>query len=373
MLEITNLRSGAVLNRHHGIETPDHLEITVEGIAAPQAEVRVNGQPVERRDRNFTAKVRLKQRISKITAEASDHYGDRTLTLTVMWDKGSFRRYNFFIDDCSFFLRRIALERPASLFDEMFLGRLRAVHEKYGSKFLLNLFFHDDHHDFSITDFPAAYKAEFQANRDWLRLSFHAKSEFPDRPYQNASGAALAADHDEVFREICRFAGAECFIPPMGLHWAITNPENFRVLKERGTRCLSGGFLGSIAVIGEKHAVEVTDLGYHYEQDVARYISKEAHLMYDAKYDLVLIDGFVCCNFDDIPTLRRKFASVQGDLDVLNIMTHEQYSYPDYFNYIPDHQDRIEEACRLAADAGFEPVWFPEGLLGNTAWDDIQS
>ena len=59
MLEITNLRSGAVLNRHHGIETPDHLEITVEGIADTRAGVRVNGQFVQRRDRNFTAKGRL--------------------------------------------------------------------------------------------------------------------------------------------------------------------------------------------------------------------------------------------------------------------------------------------------------------------------
>ena len=46
MLEITNLRDGAILNRHHGTETENYLEITVEGIADPQAEVTVNGQPV---------------------------------------------------------------------------------------------------------------------------------------------------------------------------------------------------------------------------------------------------------------------------------------------------------------------------------------
>ena len=78
MLEITNLRDGAILNRHHGTETPDYLEITVEGIADTQAAVTVNGQAVRRRDRNFSAKVRLTQRINKITAEASDYYGVRT-------------------------------------------------------------------------------------------------------------------------------------------------------------------------------------------------------------------------------------------------------------------------------------------------------
>ena len=53
MLEITNLRDGAVLNRHKGIETEKYLEIQVEGLAEPQAEVTVNGQPVIRRDRQF--------------------------------------------------------------------------------------------------------------------------------------------------------------------------------------------------------------------------------------------------------------------------------------------------------------------------------
>ncbi|MBQ8310565.1 MAG: hypothetical protein IJX80_06105 [Clostridia bacterium] len=28
------------------------------------------------------------------------------------------------------------------------------------------------------------FKEEFHANADWLKLSFHAKSEFPPKPYQ---------------------------------------------------------------------------------------------------------------------------------------------------------------------------------------------
>ena len=368
MLEITNLRDGAVLNRHHGIETDDYLEITVEGIADPQAEVTVNDQPVKRYDRNFSAKVRLTGKINKIRAAASDSFGERTLTLTVMWDRKSFKRYNFFFDDCSFFLRSIALDKPKSIFDEMFLGRLRTIHEKYGSHFMLNLFFHDDHHDFSISDFPAAYKKEFQASRDWLRLSFHAKSEFPDRPYQSAGAATLAADYDEVYREVCRFAGPECFIPPMVIHWAVTNPENFHVLQERGTRCLSGGFLGSISHIGEKHSFAVTDIGYHYEQDVAHYLARAAHLWYDRKFDLILLSNLICCNYNDIDVLERRFASIAPDRDAISLMTHEQYSYPDYCNYIPNHLDRVEATCRLATENGFQPVWFPEGILGNNSW-----
>lgn len=371
MLEITNLRDGAILNRHHGIETEESLEIRIEGLADPQAEVTVNGLPAQRKDRLFFATVKLTERINKITAAASDYYGERTLTLTVMWDKKSEKRYHFFFDDCSFFLYWIAKERPKSIFDEMFLGRLKKIHEKYNTCFLLNLFFHDDHHDFSISDFPADYKEEFQANKEWLRLSFHARSEFPDRPYQHADSAKLAADFDEVYNEICRFAGPECFMPPMVLHWAITNPENFHVLQERGTKCLTGGFLGCVTSVTEKaHAVEVTDIGYHYEQDVARYLRDVAYMMYDRKYDIIIGTNLVCCNYDDIETLNRKFAKVDPTRDVIGLMSHEQYSYPDYFNYIPDHLDRVEEACRLAAAHGYKPVWISKGIWGNTAWEE---
>ena len=134
MLEITNLRDGAVLNHHHGVETEEYLEIEVQGIAAPQAQVSVNGQPAERCDRNFSAKVKLTEKLNKITVKSDDYFGEKTLVITVAWDKKSTPRYNFFIDDCVFFLRWIAKERPQSIFDERaFLGRLKDIHDKYGT------------------------------------------------------------------------------------------------------------------------------------------------------------------------------------------------------------------------------------------------
>ena len=370
MLEITNLRDGAVLNHHHGVETDDYLEITVEGLAAPQAEVSVNGQLAERCDRNFSAKVKLTEKINKITVKSDDYFGEKTLVLTVGWDKKSTRRYSFFIDDCVFFLRWIAMERPQSIFDEkVFLGRLKDIHDKYGTKFLLNLFCRDDHHkDFTLHDMPEDYKAEFQANSDWLKMSFHADGEFPDRPYQHDNGSKMAADYDEIYREVCRFAGAECFMPPMVFHWAMTNPENFHVLQERGTKCLAGGFLGGVAHIGEKHNVVVSDIGYYYEKEVGCYVCKK-HIFYDRFFDIFLLNNICCCNYDDIDVLQKKFAEIEEDRDTLSLMTHEQYSFPEYFNYIPNHLERIEEACRLATEKGYEPCWFSRGLLGNESWD----
>ena len=120
MLEITNLRNGAVLDSNSGIEGADYLEITVEGLASAQSHVMVNGKVADRCDRNFSCNIRLQERVNNIEVKAVDYYGERTQKITVLWDKASFKRYSFFFDDCIFFLRWIALNKPASIFEEQF-------------------------------------------------------------------------------------------------------------------------------------------------------------------------------------------------------------------------------------------------------------
>ena len=369
MLEITNLRDGAVLDRNFGKETDAGLEVEVQGIATSQAFVTINGKPAEKCDRNFSGKVLLDKKLNKITVESDDAFGVRSQTITLAYDKKSYKRYNFFIDDCSFFLMHLAKDRPKSLFDEMFLGGLKAIHDECGAKFTLNLFYHDDHHDFCIADVPDCYKGEFADNSNWLKMSFHAKSEFPDRPYQSADAATLAADYDLVHGEILRFAGESSFMKPLVIHWAMTNPENFYVLQERGVNLLTGGYIGSISHIGEKHEWKVTDIGYHYEKDICEYIQKR-HLFYDRRFDMFLMNNLICCNYDDIPVIKGRFETLEKDpRDTISLMTHEQYTYPDYFNYIPNHLQRIGCACRCAMEAGYKPVYFAEGMFGNDAWN----
>ena len=369
MLEITNFRDGAVLNHMDGKETEAGLEIELQGVASSQAEVSIDGVPASRCDRNFSGKVLLDKVLNKVTVTADDAFGVRTQTIELAYDRKSTPRYNFFIDDCSFFLMHLTKDRPASIFDELFLGGLKKTHDAYGSKFTLNLFYHDDHHDFCIKDVPDCYKGEFADNADWLKMSFHAKSEFPDRPYQSADAATLAADFDLVHGEIVRFAGEGSFMRPLVIHWGMTNPENFHALQERGVNLLTGSFIGGISHIGEKHDWRVTDIGYHYEKDVCEYIASR-HLFYDRRFRMFLMDNLLCCNFDDVDVIEAKFAALKEEpRDTISLMTHEQYTYPDYFNHIPNHLARIDRACRCAAEAGYEPVYFAEGMFGNPAWN----
>ena len=63
MLSITNLREGALLNSHRGIETADGLIIKVDVMNSFGTPVKVNGVPAEQNGLSFQAEIKLTQKI----------------------------------------------------------------------------------------------------------------------------------------------------------------------------------------------------------------------------------------------------------------------------------------------------------------------
>jgi hypothetical protein len=49
----------------------------------------------------------------------------------------------------------------------------------------------------------------------------------------------------------------------------------------------------------------------------------------------------------------------------MDIFTHEQYFWPFYSNYLPDHFKRLDVAIRWLTENGYKPVFFHEGFLGG--------
>ena len=234
MLEFVNVAHGEILNHRKGVESKDGLRIPVIGLARATDKVCVNGAPAARCGESFRAEVTLKKRFNTITLRADGNHGVAVREIRVVWDKGSFKRYNFFFDDNSFFWTEIVRKTPASLFDQFYLAFLRRMHERYGTKFTLNLFYRNDHDFCELKSFPDRYKGEFRDNADWLRLSWHAYSEFPDRPYQNAPAEKVAADYDLIREEVCRFAAKTGFD---GIEWAV-RPKRGHILPENVRRDL---------------------------------------------------------------------------------------------------------------------------------------
>ncbi|NLF18408.1 MAG: hypothetical protein GX595_14320 [Lentisphaerae bacterium] len=387
MLNTIFPRHGAVLNRHHGVENGQSLRITVRGTSTSLAPILVNGATARREGRDFAAEVDLTAKFNDIIVTTTGGYGECSQKIRVLWDKKSFPRYNFYIDDHSFFLTDIAQQRPKSLFEHFYLGGLRKVHANYGTKFTLNCFYRNDHHPFLMTEFPDRYKAEWADNCDWLRLSFHSYSEWPDRPYQDPNPTQILADYDLVKREIERFAGPQTFIKPPVIHWAVASPEAVSAMARSGRMTLfCGGFRGAKAACDE--AIEkgldpvtsittldraaVSDIGYSRSIDDAIYLYCYKKL-YDFELDALFFSGSgTCCNLFTKEQIVANFArSARAPFgnETYGLGSHEQYTFPYYPGYIPDHLERIDTAARQATEIGAKPVYFSEGLLGNHSWE----
>jgi len=357
MVRITEPFHGAVLNHRHGEATDGGLKIAVSGEAPLRDTVTVNGEPARRTGTAFHADVVLRDKETDIVAVATGARGQAEHRVRVVWDRHSKPRYRFSLDDNSFFLRDVADKQYASLFDCFYLAGLRDLHERYGTKYTCNIYYTTGD-DFSLPDFPDRYRGEWADNAHWLRLAFHAYANDPDRPYAHASAAKLLADLDKVAEEIHRFAGDEAYAPPTVIHWGIVQPDALKALTTRGVRALSGYF-GPCATGWSVH--------YWLDDDRSDYLNRHDALM-DFETGIVFSRVDIVCNTVPleriVPTLAPQ-AEDPNTAEIMDLFTHEQYFWPFYRAYIPEHFERLDKAIGWVTEHGYEPVFFHEGFLGG--------
>ena len=350
---------GAVLNHRHGKQTADGLTILVSGTAAAGDRVTVNGQSARRTGERFECEVVLRQMETELVAVAEGQAGRRQDCVRVVWDRHSVPRYRFSIDDNSFFLRDIFQKNYASLFDCFYLNMLRDLHRKYGVKFTINIYYTTGD-DFRLPQFSNRYRSEWRDNADWMRLAFHAYANDPDRPYQDAEPEKLIADLDLVAGEIDRFAGPEAYAPPTVIHWGMTRPTAFKPLAGRGVRVLSGFF---------RQLKGKYDVNYRWDDVHSEYLSRhDAWKDFDSGLVFSRID--LVCNsvpIDKIVGTLEPLAQDPNTAEIMDLFTHEQYFWPFYKRYVPDHPQRLDTAIRWVTEHGYKPVFFHEGFLGGPA------
>ena len=64
-----------------------------------------------------------------------------------------------------------------------------------------------------------------------------------------------------------------------------------------------------------------------------------------------------------VPTLE-PLAADPNRAEIMDLFTHEQYFWPFYARYLPDHAQRLEAAIRWVTERDYKPVLFHEGFLG---------
>jgi hypothetical protein len=67
-----------------------------------------------------------------------------------------------------------------------------------------------------------------------------------------------------------------------------------------------------------------------------------------------------------LPTLEAVVADPR-QAEIVDLLTHEQYFWPFYKNYLPDHPQRLDRAIGFVAQKGYKPVFLQDGFLGGPA------
>ncbi len=358
-LRITSPWSGDILNRHDGEETEESLTIAVEGAARPGAAVQVNG--VETRaddDGRFACRVSITERRTRLTARS----GDASDSVVVLWDKASFPRYRFSVDDNIEFLKDLGT-RPddyPSLFDHWYLAFWRRMHEEFGAKIHINIYFQTVERDFTLEQMPDKWKDEWIANSEWLHLSFHALQNLPNRIYKDATPERVGRDYDLVVEQIKRFASDAVLTSETTVHWAEAPKDACRALRARGIDRLIG-------IFRKRRPDQIITTGYYLDAATCEHIAGRDY-WYDEETDLLFIDCDQVVNsypLDQIVPCLEQQAANPHTAELIELLIHEQYFREEMEIYQPDIQDKVRAALTWVTERGYRPVFWSEGFAGN--------
>lgn len=365
-LTITSPRQGDCLNRHDGVLESGKLTVPVTGTCPDGAVVNVNGVVADVVGETWSAQVPLTANNWVIEAEA----GNEQAEITVMPDLSGTKRYRFSIDDNIEFLRDLGTEPDSfnSLFDHWYLAFWKKMHQEYGAKIHINTYYQTSDASWNTSMMPDKWRDEWEANSDWLHLSFHALMNEPNRIYRAATYDRMANDYELVVDQIKRYAGEAVLTNETTVHWAEAPLEACRALKDRGIDILIGLFW-------------VTDgkctTNYYLDLDQTAYChSRDAWMDVQEGLTFVSCDSVVNSHSAaDIVSVVEKQAANPHTGEMIELLIHEQYFREDleyypwgaaapirYFQ--PDIFEKSENAIRYCAEQGYQPCFWGEGLLG---------
>jgi hypothetical protein len=314
--------------------------------------------PVRQEGLKFFAESVLEDVKTEFVARLADSRGgpQRSARTRVIWVKDSYPRYRFQVDDNSFFTRDIRQKDYKSIFESPYLRMFRDFNRKYGTKVVLNLFYSTPEEDFNLSQLSDKHKSQWEDNTHWLKLAFHARNEFPNHPFLVRTPEQLGEDIDLIESQIKRFAGEKVYTRTALLHWGTIRRESLQVLIAKGWRTLSGS-------VWPLHGQSVSPYSSQYQapQYALRHLdAQDAWYNFDNGLLFVKID--LCCNRvplkDTLPTLQQAYDN-PNTREVMDLATHEQYFWPFYKNYLPDHTNRLEQTFRFVTERGYKAI-FPE-------------
>lgn len=300
----------------------------------------------------------------------------------------------FFIDDVIWTLRDITRQKPNSIFDNPFMATLKEAHDKYGLKVQLNIFCRTDffygNDEFTLSDMTDAYKQEWTDNSDWIKFGFHAKQEFPDYPYVNATYEDVKSNFDYTQSHVFRFAGENSFAYATCTHWLPMSKAGCIALRDGGIKIMSVSYgkrgeyngdpnslpyghsfrllqnrqpeTGIFTRVSLNTAITASICSYNHLTDElveATIHTTKSHHDEETGMNFKRFCNGPCLNLSSLDTLEEEFAPLLG-YEYIGYATHEQYFYPDYYAYQTDYSQKILKAAEILSKNGYEHIFAEE-------------
>ena len=255
------------------------------------------------------------------------------------------KNFIFTVDDNIRFLKELTEGSYSSAFEHPYLAMYKRLHEKYGLRVQLNLFY--ELGDFDLSQVTDRYREEFRSHSDWLKMSFHSRLENV-RPYENSDYDEVFRDCQNLHRQILRFASAENLGRTTTLHYCLATPEGLRAMGDNGV-------IGLLGLYGTESSPKKSYQSTNEQGDRIRRgeLVKEGGISYGG-IDIVLN----LFSKDDILSELRYLL----DRELVKIMIHEQYFYPDYRKYQADFEEKLDAAFELLVKNNFESAFFEDIL-----------
>lgn len=305
------------------------------------------------------------------------------------------KKIYFYIDDHMYCFRKLAKNRPASLFDEPYFAMLKEAHDKYGMKVQLNIFYELDEWynegTFTIAEVPDTYKAEWEANSDWLKLAWHGTKECPAFLYLNISYDEMKESYMKVKNEIIRFAGEKSLATGITVHWLPVSKAGTKALYDCGVRILNSS-------TGDAYEYDPETTVIHHEEWREVFLKNRQP---EARFYDTVVGGIypqtMLCSYNHIPTeTNEKLVGTLGYIDdeetgmklkefganiCLNLVpvedlhgryeqelkndyvcvgTHEQFFHEEYRYYQPETTEKIHSMAKFFHDHGYEFFFIDE-------------
>ena len=278
-------------------------------------------------------------------------------------------RYRFSTDDNIHFLHDLTANsgKYRSIFENEYLAFWREMHSRYSAKFHLNIFFEEE--GFDLTQVPSCFRSEWRENSDWLRLTFHARSFKPDKPYLNSGYEEVAEDFERVTNEIARFAGDELLAPVTTIHWCEITRDGCRALRKRGIEVISGLYRARNGM---------PELAAYLTIEQVKILDNQA-TWYDPELDLahLKIQAMIEHDLPDEPNTVVRFldrvSTISGQSKPIELLIHEYALTPSSPYYKPYARQRVVDVLEWFSAKGYSSVLHGPELAAEVreAWHKI--